>query len=145
MDTQYLQLDSLINRAYNKLKSLQTSETRKTFCKPEIVNHNRKSYIINFIKFCDSINRTPEHVQKFINVDMSASTSIVSENNMNDDKSGLKFNNIYKTMIIMTSITNYMKEYVLCQLCKSGNTEFKKIDKNNYLCCNNCKANKVIQ
>ena len=135
--------DYLINRAYTKLKNIN-NDNKKIFCKPEIINHNRKSYISNFIKFCDSINRNPEDVKKFIDNDMSTLTSIINDNNMDDEKSGLKFNNMYRATIIMTSITNYMKQNVLCSLCKSGNTEIKKINKITYICCNNCKADKSI-
>jgi translation initiation factor 2 subunit 2 len=134
----------LVDRAYIKLKALSSSSDKRAFCKPEIIKHNRKSYITNFIKFCDSINREPEYVKKFIDTYMNSTTSIISDNNMNDDKSGLKFNNIFKPDLIMNSITNYMKEYVLCNLCKSGNTQIKKRDRISYICCNNCKADRAI-
>ncbi len=133
----------LINRAYFKLKELQKT-TKKTFIKPEITFHNRKTYIINFIKYCESINREPEKVKNFLEKDMGAMASIVSENSLNDEKSGLKFSSSFKNQIVMNSITNYMKEYVLCKLCKSGDTEINKIDKITYLCCNNCKSNNAI-
>jgi translation initiation factor 2 beta subunit (eIF-2beta)/eIF-5 len=106
--------EQLLDRGYNKLKLLNSQNNKKAFCKPEIINHNRKSYITNFIKFCD------------------------------DEKSGLKFNMMFKKDIIMNTVTGYMKEYVLCSLCKSGNTEIKKIDRINFLKCNNCKADKAI-
>jgi translation initiation factor 2 subunit 2 len=133
----------LINRAYFKLKELQKT-TKKTFIKPEITFHNRKTYIINFIKYCESINREPEKVKNFLEKDMGAMASIVSQNSLNDEKSGLKFSSSFKNQIVMNSITNYMKEYVLCKLCKSGDTEINKIDKITYLCCNNCKSNNAI-
>jgi translation initiation factor 2 subunit 2 len=133
----------LINRAYFKLKELQKT-TKKTFIKPEITFHNRKTYIINFIKYCESIDREPEKVKNFLEKDMGAMASIVSENSLNDEKSGLKFSSSFKNQIVMNSITNYMKEYVLCKLCKSGDTEINKIDKITYLCCNNCKSNNAI-
>jgi translation initiation factor 2 subunit 2 len=129
----------LIDRAYNQLKEYKNND-KKIFIKPEIVSHNRKTYITNFIKYCESINRDSEKVRIFLEKDLGTNASIVSENSINDDKSGLKFSTIFKTPIIMTSITNYMKEYVLCKLCKSGNTEIKRINKITFVCCNSCKA-----
>ena len=134
--------EDLINRAYIQLKKEQ--KQKKTFIKLEISNHNRKSYITNFIEFSESINREPEHIRKFLSKDMNVDVSFTKEDNFNDDISGLKFNNMFKSLQIMNSITNYMKQYVLCELCKSGLTEIIKIDRINYLKCNGCKANKAI-
>lgn len=134
---------NLVDRAYFKLRELQKNN-KKTFVKPEITFHNRKTYITNFIKYCESINREPEKVKCFLEKDMGAFASIISENSLDDEKSRLKFSSSFKNQIVMNSITNYMKEYVLCKLCKSGDTKINKIDKITYLCCNNCKSNNSI-
>jgi translation initiation factor 2 subunit 2 len=143
MNEQYLDLDYLINRAYNELK--KEKKQKKGFIKPEIKNHNRKSYISNFMKFCDSINREPEDVRKFINKDMGVDVSFISENNLDEsNKTGLKFNNMHKQTHIMNCVTNYMKQYVLCEICRSGDTEIKKIDRIIFMCCGSCKGQRSI-
>lgn len=143
MEHQYLDITYLIKRAYTLLK--QEQKQKKSFVKPEITNHNRKSYISNFIKFCDSINREPEELRKFINKEMSVDVSFISENNLDDNNiSGLKFNNQFKQIHIMNCITNYMKQYVICELCRSGNTEIKKIDRITFICCSSCKGEHSI-
>ena len=143
MEQQYLDLTYLIKRAYTSLK--QEKKQKKSFIKPEIINHNRKSYITNFNKFCDSINRDTEDVRKFINKEMNVDVSFISENNLDENnKSGLKFSNCYKQTQIMNCITNYMKQYVLCEICRSGETEIKKIDRINYMNCNSCKGHRAI-
>lgn len=130
----------LIDRAYVMLRENKIND-KKIFVKPEIISHNRKTYITNFIKYCESIDRVPEQVRKFLEKDLGTTASIVSENSLNDEKSGLRFATTFKTPVTMTAITNYMKEFVLCKLCKSGNTDIKKIDKITFICCNSCKAN----
>jgi len=144
----YYNTNEFIDRAYHKLKIINNNNNKKIFIKPEILIHNRKTYIVNFIKYCDSINRDKEKVKKFLEKDMGSESSIISNNSLNDDNDddtiGLKFSTIFKTQIVMNSITNYMKEYVLCKLCKSGNTDIKKIEKILYIYCNNCKANNAI-
>jgi translation initiation factor 2 beta subunit (eIF-2beta)/eIF-5 len=144
MDNKYLQLDYLIERAYTELK--KEKKQKKAFVKPEILNHNRKSYISNFIKFCDSINREAEDVRKFINKDMNVDVAFINENNLDDNtnRSGLKFNTMYRQTHIMNCITNYMKQYVICEICKSGDTEIKKIDRINFMCCTSCKGQRAI-
>ena len=143
MDQQYLDLNYLIKRAYTLLK--QEQKQKKSFIKPEITNHNRKSYISNFIKFCQSINREPEEVRKFINKEMNVNVSFISENNLDENNiSGLKFNNQFKHTHIMNCITNYMKQYVICEICRSGNTEILKKDRINFIYCNSCKGERSI-
>ena len=139
-------IEHLLNRAYDKLNELNKKENKKQkiFVKPDIVNHNRKSYITNFTKFCASINRDLESVRQFINKDMNTNTSLLGDNLNYDETSGLKFNAIYKSSLIMNTITNYMKEYVLCGLCKSGNTQILKIERINYISCDSCKSQKAI-
>jgi len=140
---QTLTTSQLIDRAYVLLRENKNND-KKIFVKPEITSHNRKTYITNFIKYCESINREPEKVRIFLEKDLGTTASIVSENSLNDEKSGLRFATTFKAPVVMSSITNYMKEYVLCRLCKSGNTEIKKIDKISFVCCNSCKANTAI-
>ena len=135
--------NELIDRAYVFLKENKNND-KKVFIKPEVVFHNRKTYITNFIKYCESMDRDPEKVRKFLEKDMGTTASIVSENSLDDEKSGLKFSTSFRAPVVMMSITNYMKEYVLCKLCKSGNTDIKKIDKITFVCCNSCKGNTAI-
>ena len=143
MEQRYLDITYLIKRAYTTLK--QDQKKKISFIKPEIINHNRKSYISNFIKFCDSINRDAEDVRKFINKEMNVDVSFINENNLDDNnKSGLKLGSCYKRAQIMNCITSYMKQYVLCEICRSGETEIKKIDRINYINCNSCKSHRAI-
>ncbi len=150
MDENYLKLDYLIKRAYSEIK--KEKKQKKIFIKPQITNHNRKSYISNFIKFCESINREPEDVRKYINKNMGADTSFINENNLdvlsNSSNSNnlfaLKFNNLYKQTQILNCITNYMKQFVLCGICKSGETEIKKIERISYIYCNSCKGQHAL-
>ncbi len=137
-------ISDLIDRAYAQLKTIYQKYEKKIFIKPEIKSHNRKTYITNFVKYCESINREPEKVKKFLEKDMGTTASIVSESSLNDDDTGLKFLTTFKMHVVMNSITNYMKEYVLCKLCKSGNTEIKKTGKVISICCGNCRANNSV-
>ena len=137
-------IDELINRAYWQLKTEFSHQEKKVFVKPEIISHNRRTYITNFIKYCESIEREPETVKKFLEKDMGTSSSIVSENSLATEKSGLKFSTTFRQQVVMTSITNYMKIYVLCKICRSGCTEIIKKDKILFVCCRNCKADNAV-
>ena len=133
----------LLDRAYKLLK--KENKNKKAFIKPEMTNINKKSYITNFMIFCNSINREPEHVKKFLIKDMNTDISFIREGNIDSDEdTGLKFNNLFRSNQIMNSITNYMKLYVLCELCKSGETNIVKIERINYIQCDNCKAHRAL-
>jgi translation initiation factor 2 subunit 2 len=138
-----LTTSELLDRAYAELH--KNKLPKKIFVRPEVVNHNRKSYITNYIKLCDSLGRDTEHFRKFINKEMSIDTSIIKENNLDDGEgTGLKFNGMFRQNQIMDAITNYIKQYVLCESCRSGHTELTKIDRITYISCNSCKSNKSI-
>ncbi len=138
-----LTTSELLDRAYAELH--KNKLPKKIFVRPEVVNHNRKSYITNYIKLCDSLGRDIEHFRKFINKEMSIDTAIIKENNLDDGEgTGLKFNGMFRQNQIMDAITNYIKLYVLCESCRSGHTELTKIDRITYISCNSCKSNKSI-
>ena len=133
----------LIVRAYEDLN--KNKKVKKVFVQPEIVNHNRKSYITNYINLCNSLDRDIEHFRKFINTEMSIDTAIIKENALDDGcGTGLKFNGMFRTTQIMDVITNYIRQYVLCESCKSGHTELVKIDRITFISCNSCKSNKAL-
>jgi translation initiation factor 2 subunit 2 len=133
----------LLSRAYNELD--KNKKSKKVFVRPDIVNHNRKSYITNYINLCESLGRDDEHFRKFINTEMSIDTAIIKENNLDDGEgTGLKFNGMFRQNQIMDVITNYIKKFVLCESCKSGHTELIKIDRITFISCNSCKSNKSV-
>jgi translation initiation factor 2 beta subunit (eIF-2beta)/eIF-5 len=133
----------LLNRAYTELH--KSKLPKKVFVRPEIIIHNRKSYITNYISLCESLDRDVEHFRKFIETEMSTDTAIIKENNLDDsDGTGLKLNGMFRSNQILDMITNYIKTFVLCDLCKSGHTKLIKIDRITYISCNSCKSNKAI-
>jgi len=133
----------LLDRAYTELN--KNKLPKKIFVRPELANHNRKSYITNYIKLCDSLGRDVEHFRKFVNTELSIDTSIIKENNLDDGEgTGLKINGMFKQNQIMDVITNYIKQYVICESCRSGHTDIIKIDRISYISCKACKSNKSI-
>ena len=130
-------LDFMIERAYDELK--QREKKRTTFIQPEIKNHNRKTYIINFKIFCEKINRSPEFVSRFLTKELNIQTSY---NPL--DVNELKIDTILKHSNIQTALTTLIKTYVVCLNCKSGNTDIKKVNRINYLICKDCNSEKSI-
>ena len=139
METEYTidyTIDYLVDRAYDIIN--KTKQKKKTnFVKPEIINHNRKTYITNFIKFCESIDRDPHQIKKFLEKELSIQTSLIGESNLADDKSGLKIDVNLRANAILNCIMGYMKEYVMCKYCKSA-TNIEKRDKLTYMKCQTC-------
>lgn len=135
-------IDYLINRAYSEITKLK-QKTKSAFIKPEIISHNRKTYITNFIKFCESIDRDSNIVKKYLEKELSVQTSIVGESNLTDEKSGLKIDVQLKATNVLNVISSFMKEYVLCKNCK-GSTKIEKRDKITYNVCSNCKSEYTV-
>ena len=133
----------MINRAYDIINKVKQKK-KNNFIKPEIINHNRKTYITNFTKFSESIDREPLIIKKYLEKELSIITSLIGENNLDDEKSGLKIDTYIKPNAVLNIIMTFMKEYILCKYCKNA-TLIEKRDKFTYMKCQNCKSEVSIK
>jgi translation initiation factor 2 subunit 2 len=131
-------IDTMIKRAYVELN--QREKKKVSFIQPEIKNHNRKSYIINFKDFCIKLNRSQELVNKYLVKELNCQTSF----NSNDINETLKIDGLFKQNIIQSILTRFIKTYIICNNCKSGNTIINKVSRINYIICSDCNANLSI-
>jgi translation initiation factor 2 beta subunit (eIF-2beta)/eIF-5 len=127
-------LDQLLNFAYNDIKGIKRTDVFVAM--PKIINNNRKTYIENFSSICSSIKRSDEEVIKFINKGLSAKSSI--------SDGVVKFDKIYPMLRVKETISDYIKQFVMCQGCKSKDTQVKSFNRENVLLCNSCKCQKTI-
>ena len=128
----------LLERVFKKMENV----SKKNFSmkvRPEIKRQNRKTFILNFIIFSDSINRDKNHIKSYIDKELKTSSSI------NDDGM-LIINNTYNESDILKLLTRYAQTYIICRepSCNSGDTIITKENSIVYLACNSCKSQKAI-
>ncbi len=131
-------IEYLLDRAYG---SFTINVGKLKFVTPKCKNENKKTYIINFLEVCESINREPEELKRFISNELQMSTSIKGTGY-------LKINGILKNpKIIETLVRNFVVEYVMCKTCRSCKTKTEKESGGRiiYMICNACGCKKAIQ
>jgi translation initiation factor 2 beta subunit (eIF-2beta)/eIF-5 len=125
----------LLDRAYN---SFSLDKKRMSFAQPEFETKDRKSYIHNFKKLCQSLNRDPEEIRTYIGKELQMDTSI-------KENGALKIDAIVKPANRIEGILrDFIKDNVMCQSCKSCKTITKKIDRLTYMICDVCKSKRAI-
>eukprot|EP00656_Telonema_subtile_P036179 TRINITY_DN4013_c0_g5_i1.p1 TRINITY_DN4013_c0_g5~~TRINITY_DN4013_c0_g5_i1.p1 ORF type:complete len:323 (-),score=131.10 TRINITY_DN4013_c0_g5_i1:229-1197(-) len=100
----------------------------------------KKVVLVNFPEICQQMNRQPEHVLAFMLAELGTSGSL-------DAASRVTFKGRFQPKHIESIVRQYLKEYVLCKLCKSPDTVLTK-DSNTrlyFMKCNTCNASRSVQ
>lgn len=126
----------LVNRAYSSLS--KKDKKKNKFIEPNIIIKDRKTYIINFEQFCESINRDINFVKKYIDKETTFQSSLLS-----DDINQLKIDTSLKQQYLKSILTVYIKSYILCQECKSSDTKIIINNRSQFTSCNTCKSERL--
>ncbi|KAL0228598.1 hypothetical protein RCL1_004741 [Eukaryota sp. TZLM3-RCL] len=135
--------ESLLNRVYDHLRERNPqlfSDRKKLVLRPPRVERDtgRKTVWHNFVEQCNSLHRSQDHVMNFFLAEMGATASV-------DSSGRLLIRGRYTDKEIEHILRNYIQEYVLCKLCKSGDTEMHKEGKLYLLTCKCCNAQRAVQ
>ena len=127
----------LLNRIFSKLE--ETKRKKLIVEKLIIEKKNRKTFVTNFISFCDSTKRDSNSVKLYIETDLQIKTSLM-------ENGTLIINKVYPIGDIEKVFERYAKTYVICAepKCSSGNTEIIRQNRINYIFCHTCKSKKSI-
>ena len=126
----------LVKRAYHMLN--KRDKKKNKFVEPTIIIKDRKTFITNFDAFCTSINRDKTIVKMYIDKETNFASSL------SGDLSQLKIDTSLRQSHLKTIITVFIKMYVLCQECKSSDTNIIKKNRNSFIQCNFCKSERVF-
>ncbi|OAF65896.1 hypothetical protein A3Q56_06412 [Intoshia linei] len=100
----------------------------------------KKSCLINFTEICRLMKRQPKHVLAFLNAELGTTGSI-------DGSNQLIIKGRFQNHHIENVLRKYIKEYVTCHTCHSGDT-FLELQKNirlYFLKCNSCQSSCSVQ
>src|SRR5271170_4626956 len=136
-DIEFIKYDTefLLDRAYN---SFSLDKKRMTIVQPDFETKDRKSYVYNFKKLCQSLNRDPEEIRMYIGKELQMDTSI-------KENGALKIDAIVKQANRIEDILrNFITDNVMCQSCKSCKTSSQKVDRITYMICDVCKSKRAL-
>jgi translation initiation factor 2 subunit 2 len=129
--------DELIDKAYEKIPDNVKKLSRFEIPKIEIRIEAKNTYITNFNKIINSLNRDRKH---FIGVFLK---KVGTMGEMRGQQLFIK--GIYKEIVLNRLIEQYSKTYVLCKICNKPDTDIQREGKKNYLKCTACGAREEIR
>lgn len=95
-------------------------KTRYTLKPPQLMKvGTKKTLWVNYQEICRGMKRSPDHVFQFMMAELGTEGSI-------DGSQRLVIKGKFVPQYIESLLKKYIKEYVICQMCKSFNTSLTK-------------------
>lgn len=113
-----LDYDALLERAYKLLPVRGVKKERLEVEAPEVVTSGKRTFIMNFKRICDTLNRDPRLVLRFFLKELGAS------GNVEGDVAVIY--GITTPKMVSSLLSVFMKEYVYCPVCGSPDTILKR-------------------
>jgi translation initiation factor 2 subunit 2 len=107
--------DQLLEKAYKKIKVVDTSSTRFEIPKVKGQVQGKNTIITNILEIANHIRRPLDHLAKFLLKELATSGKI--------DNDRLVLNTKLNSQRVNEKIELYVKEFVLCGECKKPDTE----------------------
>ena len=147
MTSQIIQADintnfnDMLNDVYADLDNITSNTNKLIIPNPVIEKSTTNTYFKNVKKILQSINRPPEHFIEFFSKELKTGEWATSSK-----ADGIVMIGKFTNTQIMHVISEYIKKYVVCNICNSTDTI---LDKNKelrsyYLQCNKCKSQYTI-
>jgi len=88
----------------------------------------RKTLWVNFYQFCKAVNRSPEHVYTYLEIELGTSTSV-------DMDKRLVIKAKFYPKEVISIVKNYLNEYVICKICGCRETKLERENRITFLKC----------
>jgi translation initiation factor 2 subunit 2 len=134
------QFNDMLTYVYSELESLTSTTTKIIIPDPIIKQNTTNTCWENVKKILQAINRPPDHFIEFLNKELNTGEWISSSKS-----DGILLIGKFKVNQIKNVISEYIKEYVICNTCKSTDTTLEKNKelRSYYVSCNKCKSQYV--
>ncbi len=132
-----LKYEEMLNEAYNQLPAEVFKRERLEVPRASCTTFGSRTFLNNFKEICDVLNRDPIHVLRFLAREMATSGAI--------DGSRAVFQGKFGCETLDRLIRSYMKEFVLCPICKRPDTKIIKEKRINFLVCEACGAKSPVR
>ena len=138
-----LSYKNLLNRVFVLLSKNKnkTSLSEKIKIPPPRIKRDgpKKTVFTNFFEICKKINRNMDHLVTYITGELGTSASI-------QNGGGLVLKGRFLSKGIESILRSYIRDYVLCQSCKSARTKLHKDlhSKLFFIYCHQCYASRSV-
>jgi len=132
--------DELLKRLYTQCSSMggDPTKVKLTLIRTMRVGTKKISWV-NFGEHCKTINRTPEHVMQYV------TTELATEGNLagNEEAISLIVRGKFMEKNFEKILKKYIRDYVICEMCKSSKTELGRDGRVQKVNCLVCKADRA--
>jgi translation initiation factor 2 subunit 2 len=129
--------EKLLENAYEKIPDNVKKLSRFKIPEVEIRIESRNTYITNFNKIINTLNRDRKH---FMGIFLKKAGTM---GEIRGQQLFLKGD--YKEQVLNRLIEQYAKTYVLCKICNKPDTEIQREGKSLFLKCTACGAREEIK
>ncbi|NHJ25352.1 MAG: translation initiation factor IF-2 subunit beta [Candidatus Lokiarchaeota archaeon] len=129
--------DELLDKAYEKIPDNVKKSSRFEIPTVEIRIEAKNTYITNFNKIINTLNRDKKH---FMGIFLKKAGTM---GELRGQQLFLK--GTYKEQVLNKLIEQYSKTYVLCRICNKPDTEIQREGKKLFLKCTACGAREEIK
>ncbi len=142
MTTMDENFNDMLDDVYSELESITSANSKLIIPDPIMKQNTTNTYWENVKKILQAINRPPDHFIEFLNKELKTGEWISSSKS-----DGIVMIGKFKPVQIKHVISEYVKKYVICNICKSTDTilEKNKDLRVYYLNCHKCKSQYAIE
>lgn len=129
--------EKLLERAYENIPENVKKLSRFEIPKVQIRIESKNTYIINFNRIVNTLNRDRRH---FLGIFLKKAGTMGEIRGQQ-----LFLKGTYKEQVLNRLIEQYSKAYVLCKICNKPDTEIQREGKKEFLKCTACGAREEIK
>lgn len=135
--------DTLLTRVFDRMEHIGIGKGgksgKKFVCKPPAMNRvgTKRTSFSNFAEILNDFNRPERHVMQYLLAELGTSGNL-------DGKKALIIKGKFKPTQMESILRQYIREYIICQTCKSSNTVMEKIERLYFMLCNDCSSRRTV-
>jgi translation initiation factor 2 subunit 2 len=129
--------EELLKRARSQLPSEILEHKRFEIPRPRSFVTGMRTILANFKEICDALNREPRHLLKFLSGEMATAATMQGTR--------ANFQGRFGRDTFERLIERYIKEFVVCPICKRPDTKIVKEKRFLFLICEACGAKSSIR
>jgi len=127
----------MLDEAYSELPPSVFEHKRFEVPRPSITISGSRTIFHNFKEICDTINRNPNHVLKYLSKEMATAAAM--------EGGRVIFQGRFETDTFERLIKRYVEQYVMCPVCRRPDTKIIKEKRLYFLECEACGARSPVR
>jgi len=127
----------MLDEAYAELPPSVFEHKRFEVPRPNATVSGSRTIFHNFKEICDTINRNPNHVLKFLSKEMATAAAM--------EGGRVIFQGRFETETLERLIKRYVEQYVICPVCRRPDTKIVKEKRLYFLECEACGAKSPVR